>query len=108
MKEEINKVETGVSMLGNVVNSSGDVCGEETKGNIKKVIASLQQQAAAVQETAEITKKAADKDLALWEEFLNGVNNMSVLVEELRIEMEDLIEDQNSPAQVCLLRGSTL
>lgn len=35
-----------------------------------------------------------------WEEFLNGVNNINVLVEELRVELEELVEDQNTPALV--------
>lgn len=31
---------------------------------------------------------------------MNGVNNISVLVEELRVELEELVEDQNTPALV--------
>uniref|UniRef100_A0A1B6E5A8 KASH domain-containing protein n=2 Tax=Clastoptera arizonana TaxID=38151 RepID=A0A1B6E5A8_9HEMI len=108
LKKEINKIQSGVLKLGDVVTTSGNICGEQAKSNMNKIIISLQQQTAAVQETADNTKQAADKDLALWEEFLNGVNNISVLVEELRLEMEELVEDQNSPAQAKLTKLENL
>lgn len=38
-----------------------------------------------------------------WEEFLNGVNNIHVLVEQLKVELEELIENQNIPAIVSYL-----
>lgn len=102
MEEEISQVESGVAKLENLVDKSGKLCDDEARQDIQKVVECLHQQAAAIQENAEITKKHADKDLARWEEFLNGVNNISVLVEEVRMELEDVIEDQISPAQVMI------
>lgn len=43
-----------------------------------------------------------------WEEFLNKVNNISVLVEQLQTELDELVQDQNTPAMVSCENSNSL
>lgn len=65
LQEEISRAEAGVNTLDGIVrNADMGVCGPAAEQNIRQVLASLQQQAAAVEKTASVTRDLADQDLA--------------------------------------------
>ncbi|PSN34718.1 hypothetical protein C0J52_20229 [Blattella germanica] len=96
LKQEINHIEENVGALGSVLDSASEICNDDDKLRIKQCIASLQEHMKAVEEITQESEEKAASDLSRWEEFLNGVNNISVMVEELKQKLDELIESDTS------------
>ncbi|XP_067009872.2 muscle-specific protein 300 kDa isoform X2 [Anabrus simplex] len=92
LKQEIGCLERNVGALNEAVEATEGVCNEDDEARMKQCISCLQEQVKAVEEVTAEKEQQAAIDLNRWEEFLNGVNNVSVLVEELKDQLEGLIE----------------
>ncbi|XP_039285326.1 mucin-17 [Nilaparvata lugens] len=91
LQKEVNTLESIIPELKKATDNCSGVCSDDTRNEINAFINTLQEQARAVQSMVEASRSSAVDDLARWEEFLNRVNNISVLVEEQKRELEDLV-----------------
>lgn len=96
LKEEINSIEVSVAALEGILETASGVCSEDDKIHLRECLASLLEHVKAVDEIAQESEEKVAKDLVYWEEFLNGVNNISVMVEELKQQLEELIQSDIS------------
>lgn len=96
LKEEINSIEVSVAALEGILETTSGVCSEDDKIHLRECLAALQEHVKAVDEIAQESEEKVAKDLVYWEEFLNGVNNISVMVEELKQQLEELIQSDIS------------
>ena len=96
LKEEINSIEVSMAALEGILETASGVCSEDDKMHLRECLASLQEHVKAVDEIAQESEEKVAKDLVYWEEFLNGVNNISVMVEELKQQLEELIQSDIS------------
>ena len=96
LKEEINSIEVSVAALEGILETASGVCSEDDKIHLRECLASLQEHVQAIDEIAQESEEKVAKDLVHWEEFLNGVNNISVMVEELKQQLEELIQSDIS------------
>jgi len=96
LKEEVNSIEVSVAALEGILETASGVCSEDDKIHLRECLASLQEHVKAVDEIAQESEEQVAKDLVYWEEFLNGVNNISVMVEELKQQLEELIQSDIS------------
>lgn len=96
LKEEINSIEVSVAALEGILETASGVCNEDDKMHLRECLVSLQEHVKAVDEIAQESEEKVTKDLVYWEEFLNGVNNISVMVEELKQQLEELIQSDIS------------
>lgn len=104
IQEEISQVESSIVDFKNAAGNCKDVVPEETCEDMKKFILTLEEQAKTVEDIIKATKSNTETDLARWDEFLNRVNNVSVLVEQLHNEIDDIIErDPNTTTEVRIL-----
>ena len=96
LKEEISSIEVSVAALEGILETASGVCSEDDKMHLRECLASLQEHVKAIDEIAQESEEKVAKDLVYWEEFLNGVNNISVMVEELKQQLEELIQSDIS------------
>lgn len=96
LKAEISNIEESVDALEGVLETASGICNEDDKIHMKECLASLQEHVKAVEEIAQEGEEKVAKDLICWEEFLNGVNNISVMVEELKQQLEELVQSDIS------------
>jgi len=96
LKEEINSIEGSVAALEGILETASGVGSEDDKMHLRECLVSLQEHVKAVDEIAQESEEKVAKDLVYWEEFLNGVNNISVMVEELKQQLEELIQSDIS------------
>lgn len=96
LKEEISNIEENVGALEGVLETASEICNEDDKIHMKECLASLQEHVKAVEELAQESEEKVAKGLICWEEFLNGVNNISVMVEELKQQLEELVQSDVS------------
>lgn len=96
LKEEMNNIEESVGALEGMLETASGVCSEDDKIHLRECLVSLQDHVKAVDEIAQESEEKVAKDLIYWEEFLNGVNNISVMVEELKQQLEELIQSDIS------------
>lgn len=92
IKEEISTIEKNVDALGNILEATNDICNEDDKAHMKQCVLSLHEQVKAIEEVTQESEQQATRDLSRWEEFLNAVNNVGVLVDDLRQQLEELSE----------------
>ncbi|KAJ8895768.1 hypothetical protein PR048_001106 [Dryococelus australis] len=96
LKQEMDCIEEGVNALGSMLNSAEEICNEDDKMTMKEYLSSLHKHVKAIEEVTQENEEQTAKDLKRWEEFLNGVNNISVLVEELKQRLEEVLESESS------------
>lgn len=96
LKAEIINIVESVDALESVLETASGICNEDDKIRMKECLASLQEHVKAVEEIAQESEEKVAKDLICWEEFLNGVNNISVMVEQLKQQFEELIQSDIS------------
>ncbi|GLH12193.1 Dystrophin, isoform B, partial [Gryllus bimaculatus] len=92
LKQEIINVGEKVEGLNSVMENVYTMFDGDDASNMKQCISSLQNQVEAMKEVTDEKEQQATKDLNRWEEFLNGVNNVSVLIEELKEHLDQLVE----------------
>lgn len=59
---------------------------------LRTYLQELEPQMSEIQAITKAEEENVTKDLSRWEEFLNGVNNVSVIVEEIRQNFDRLVE----------------
>lgn len=96
LKAEIINIEESVDALEGVLETTSGICNEDDKIHMKECLASLQAHVKAVEEIAQESEEKVVKDLVSWEEFLNGVNNISVMVEQLKQQLEEVVQSEIS------------
>lgn len=87
-------IEDSVERLGISV-AKADAFGD-SKDRVLKCLRSLEGQVAEVKAAAENEEDEAQKELGRWEEFLNGVNNVSVHVAETRSQLDRVLDSEGS------------
>jgi hypothetical protein len=60
----------------------------------------LKNQANSVLEILTESKAGIDQERSRWEEFLNGINNMSVLIQEISQELDSLEKNHHLNTEV--------
>ncbi|KAJ9579103.1 hypothetical protein L9F63_024794, partial [Diploptera punctata] len=96
LRAEISRIEESVGELGGVLDTASEICNNEDKIKMHEYITTLKDQMKAVEEMARQNEQKVTNDLTHWEEFLNGVNNIHVLVQELKQKFEDLVQSDVS------------
>lgn len=96
LKAEIINIEESVDALEGVLETASGICSEGEKIHMRECLASLQEHVKSVEEIAQESEEKVAKDLICWEEFLNGVNNISVMVEQLKQQLEELVQSDIS------------
>ncbi|KAJ9594435.1 hypothetical protein L9F63_014160, partial [Diploptera punctata] len=96
LRAEISHIEESVGELGGVLDTASEICNNEDKIKMHEYITTLKDQMKAVEEMAQQNEQKVTNDLTHWEEFLNGVNNIHVLVQELKQKFEDLVQSDVS------------
>ncbi|KAK6640340.1 hypothetical protein RUM44_012027 [Polyplax serrata] len=94
LKEEVNQVKEYLNALNKISGpSDSDIIRRLTQH-----LQDLEPQIMEMQRIAEEEEGNAARDLKRWEEFLNGVNNLSVIVEENNQNMGNVVDSDGSPA----------
>ncbi|CAH1990103.1 unnamed protein product [Acanthoscelides obtectus] len=97
LKQEIAAIEGKVEQLQNVMQQTSDIYNEDDRERMKSYINSLQQQVKVIEEVTDENEKLAAGDLQRWDEFTNGVANITYLLEQLKRQLSDLKESDASP-----------
>lgn len=97
LKQEIANIETKVEQLQSALQQTGNIYNEDDRVRMKNYIDSLQQQVRVIEEVTEQNEQLASGDLKRWEDFENGVTNITQSVRELKRQLSDLKESDASP-----------
>lgn len=98
LKEEIGNIEQSVGELQGALQNAADLCNEDDKSKIEAYISSLQQQIKVIEVVTTENEHQANQDLTRWIEFINGVNNVTRVVQELKQQLDSVVESDSSPA----------
>lgn len=97
VKEEIIFLRTSVDNLLKKINKMPNVT--ESDNNIywvKIYLEEIEPQITSIKEVTETEGKKVADELSRWEEFLNSVNNLSVIVEESKQNFESLLDSDET------------
>nr|XP_023021800.1 nesprin-1-like isoform X2 [Leptinotarsa decemlineata] len=97
LRQEIANIETKVEQLQTVMSQTDNIYNEDDRQRMKSYIDSLQQQVRVIEEVTQENEQLAAGDLRRWNEFINGVTNVSGLVRELKRQLSELKDSDASP-----------
>lgn len=97
LKEEIANIEEKVGQLQTVMQQADNIYSDEDRLRMKSYLDSLQQQVKVIEEVTEENEQLAAGDLKRWEEFIEGVSNVSSIVHQLKRQISDLKESDAAP-----------
>ncbi|VEN55994.1 unnamed protein product, partial [Callosobruchus maculatus] len=97
LKLEIADIEGKVEQLQNVMQQTGDIYNEDDRERMRSYLNSLQKQVKVIEEVTDENEKLAAGDLQRWEEFTNGVSNVTYLLRQLKTQLSELKESDASP-----------
>lgn len=98
LKEEIENIGQSVAQLEGALNNTGNLHNEDDKEKMEQFITSLQQQIKVIEEVTEENEQQAAVDLNRWVEFVNGVSNITRLVNEVKQQLETVSESESPPS----------
>lgn len=96
IKEDVDTVKNKLLIFLKNINKTPSMSDSDILRHLKIYIEELEPQISEIQEVTKLEKENAVKDLSRWEEFLNGVNNVSVIVEELKQHLDKVLESDGS------------
>lgn len=96
LKEEINHVEESVRELDSIWKNVEVHYEDEDRNRIMECLGALESQVQAIENITDDGEKYATTELIRWDEFLNGINNISRLVDEQRKHLDNMIESDAS------------
>lgn len=97
LKQEIANIDNKVEQLQSALRQTGNIYNEDDRMRMKQYIDSLQQQVRVIEEVTEQNEQLVSGDLKRWEDFENGVTNITQSAKELRRQLSDLKESDASP-----------
>ncbi|RZB94404.1 hypothetical protein BDFB_000182 [Asbolus verrucosus] len=97
LKEEIVNIEEKVEQLQSVMKQADDIYNEDDRKRMKSYIDSLQQQVKVIEEVTSENEQLAAGDLKRWEEFINGVADLTNLINEVKKQLDDLKDSDAAP-----------
>lgn len=97
VKQEITNIEHTINQLQLALSNSNDIYNEEDRNKMINYVESLQNQLKSIQEVTKQNEKIVVEDLARWEEFINGIENITLLVNQVKHQFNSLIESDASP-----------
>lgn len=96
LKEEINHIEESVRELDSIWKNVEIQYVEEDRLRIIDYLNALQSQVQAIGNVTDDGEKYATTELIRWDQFLNGVNNVFRIVDEVRINLDNIISSDGS------------
>ncbi|OXU29764.1 hypothetical protein TSAR_015301, partial [Trichomalopsis sarcophagae] len=94
LKEEVHYVEEKIKELNSLLTEVENSYLEEERERIRQCVEALESQAKAIEEVAIDGETHVKTELARWDEFLNGVNNVAKLIEKQKKQLESLIDSE--------------
>lgn len=97
LKQEIANIESSVNTLQEALNSTTDKHNDDDRKQMIDCLKMLQEQVKVIENVTNEHGKMAEGDLQRWEEFINGIENISKLIHIVKQDLEELKESDASP-----------
>ncbi|KAK5645556.1 hypothetical protein RI129_006856 [Pyrocoelia pectoralis] len=97
LKEEIATIENNVKELHAALADTRDIYNEDERNRMKNYVESLESQLRVIEEITQQNEKIVADDFARWQQFINGLENISQLVNDIKKQLNSLIESDASP-----------
>lgn len=97
LKQEIANIEQSVSQLQEALNSATEMYNDADRNKMIENLKALQEHVRVIEIVTHEHGKLAESDLRRWEEFINGVQNVTCLINDVKQEFEELKESDISP-----------
>ncbi|KAF5308509.1 hypothetical protein FQR65_LT06174 [Abscondita terminalis] len=97
LKHEITNIESNVKELESALADTRNIYNEDERERMNNYVQSLKSQLKVIEEVAQQNEQIVADDLARWQQFTNGLENISLLVNGVKKQFNSLIESDASP-----------
>ncbi|KAK4876315.1 hypothetical protein RN001_012737 [Aquatica leii] len=97
LKYEIGNIDTSVKELEAALADTRNIYNKDEHERMKNYVQSLKTQLKGIEEVAQQNERIVADDLAHWQQFTNGLENISSLVNGVKKEFNILVESDGSP-----------